>query len=78
MEITQEGAERLAIGIIKQACNDYITGLLSEAAFFHFIRSGYFRLLTSIDPEYLIRKVKEERENYLNEKRKRIKSRKLK
>ena len=68
-----DGYERLANAIILSACRDYSTTLrkLSRYKIYRdamsekesiekFFRSGWFGVLTGIDPEMLIRKLQEE------------------
>lgn len=69
----EDGYERLANAIIITACRDYRTTLrklsrnknnrdaMSEKeSIERFFRSGWFGVLTGIDPELLIRKLQEE------------------
>lgn len=68
-----DGYERLANAIIISACRDYRVALRKLArnknndmamaekeSIERFFRSGWFGVLTSIDPEMLIRKLQEE------------------
>ena len=61
--------EALANGIIVQACKDYRTALKRDnrqsiAEIERFFRSEWYKMLTSIDGEYLIAKLrKEQKEN---------------
>lgn len=64
--------ETLANGIIVQACKDYRTALKlddkqSIAEIERFFRSEWYKMLTSIDGEYLIAKLRKE------QKKKRVK-----
>lgn len=57
--------EALANGIIVQACKDYRTALKwdnrqSIAEIERFFRSEWYKMLTSIDGEYLIAKLRKE------------------
>lgn len=72
MTLTNEGVIRLSIAIIKSACNDYRTGKDSKVEFERFCRSPLFELLTDIQPDYLIEKMRLEREEYVNAEKKRI------
>lgn len=65
--MTESGAERLAIAIIKSACDDYKTGKDSEEKFIRFCKSERFALLTNCSSEYLIEKMRIERREYLHE-----------
>lgn len=71
--MTKEGAELLAIAIIKSACEDYRTGKDSEEEFIRFCKSAFFTLLTDCNPDYLIRRMKKERCDYLEKKKARRK-----
>lgn len=65
--------ENLANAIIIRACEDYKTGMLSELGFRNFCRSSWFRVLTKVNPEYLIKEMEIKRKEYLNDKKKRYK-----
>lgn len=73
--MTESGAERLAIAIIKSACDDYRTGRDSEEKFIRFCKSGMFTILTNCSPDYLIEKMRAERRDYLHEQAKKRKRR---
>ena len=73
MILSEDPYEALANAIVLQACEDYRTALkkikknpknqdaMSEAMECeHFFRSGWYQALTSVDGEYLIRKLREE------------------
>ena len=64
-----EAYENLANAIIMRACEDYKTGKINDYSFKYFCRSGWFRILTKVNPEYLIEKMEIEREEYLNGKK---------
>lgn len=66
-----EQYQNLANAIIIRACDDYKIGRMSDNEFKRFCRSGYFKILTKADPELIIKKMEEEREVYLYEKKKR-------
>ena len=66
-----EQYQNLANAIVIKACDDYKFGRMSEDAFRRFCRSEYFKILTKVNPEFLIEKMAEEREVYLYEKKKR-------
>ena len=66
-----EQYQELANAVIIRACDDYKVGRMSEAEFRRFCRSEYFKILTKVNPEFLIEKMAEEREVYLYEKKKR-------
>ena len=68
-----EAYENLANAIIIRACEDYKTGMISELGFKNFCRSSWFRILTKVNPEYLIEEMEVERKEYLNGKKKRYK-----
>lgn len=72
MSLTKEGVTRLSIAIIKSACDDYRTGKDSKVEFEKFCRSPLFTLLTNIQPDYLIEKMKIEREEYINAEEERV------
>lgn len=61
-----EAYQNLANAIIIKACEDYKTGNMTDYEFKLFCRSGWFRILTKVNPEYLIKKMEIEREEYLN------------
>ena len=44
---------------------------MSDDEFKRFCRSGYFKILTGVNPEFLIEEMAKEREVYLHEKKKR-------
>lgn len=60
-----EAYQNLANAIIIQACEDYKTGEITDNTFECFCRSEWFRVLTKVDPEYLIKKMDKEREGYV-------------
>ena len=73
MTLSEDPYEALANAIVLQACEDYRTALrklkknpknqeaMSEAMECErFFRSGWYQALTSVDGEYLIRKLREE------------------
>ena len=66
-----EQYQNLANAIVIRACDDYKIGRMSEDEFKRFCKSGYFKILTKADPDFIIENMKEEREVYLNEKKKR-------
>lgn len=66
-----EQYQNLANAIVIRACDDYKIGKMSDDEFKRFCRSGYFKILTKVNPEFLIEKMAEEREVYLYEKKKR-------
>ena len=66
-----EQYQNLANAIVIRACDDYKIGRMSDDEFRSFCRSGYFKILTKVNPEFLIEKMAEEREVYLYEKKKR-------
>ena len=68
-----ESYENLANAIIIRACEDYKTGMFSEIGFRNFCRSSWFRVLTKVNPEYLIKEMEIKRKEYLNDKKKRYK-----
>ena len=70
-----EAYENLANAIIMRACEDYKTGKINDYSFKYFCRSGWFRILTKVNPEYLIKKMKIEREEYLYGKKEKTKNR---
>lgn len=57
--------EKLANAIIMQAAKDYRnTNNLSDiASIERFFRSDWFSVLTSVDPEFLIKRLREERKH---------------
>ena len=61
-----EAYQNLANAIIIKACEDYKTGKITDDCFKYFCRSGWFKILTKVNPEYLIKKMEIEREVYLN------------
>lgn len=61
-----EAYQNLANAIIIRACEDYKTGKINDYSFKYFCRSGWFRILTKVNPEYFIKKMKIEREEYLD------------
>ena len=64
-----ESYQNLANAIIISACKDYKTGIMTDYNFKYFCRSSWFRILTKVNPEYLIKKMEIEREEYLNGKK---------
>lgn len=70
-----EAYQNLANAIIIRACEDYKTGNMTDYSFKHFCRSGWFRILTKVKPEYLIKKMEIEREVYLNGKKEKAEKR---
>lgn len=64
-----ESYQNLANAIILRACEDYKTGNMTDYTFKYFCRSSWFRILTKVNSEYLIEKMKIEREEYLNDKK---------
>lgn len=49
----------LSCGIVKQACDDYIKGgEKTRKSIIKFIQSDYFRKISNIDPDYLIKSLK--------------------
>ena len=64
-----ESYKNLANAIIIRACEDYKTGNMTDYSFKYFCMSSWFRILTKVNPEYLIEKMKIEREEYLNGKK---------
>ena len=64
-----EAYQNLANAIIIKACEDYKTGKITDDSFKYFCRSEWFRILTKLNPEYLIKKMKIERKEYLNGKK---------
>ena len=70
-----EAYQNLANAIIIKACEDYKTGKINDYSFKYFCRSGWFRILTKVNPEYLIKKMKIEREVYLNGKKEKAEKR---
>ena len=60
-----EAYHNLANAIIIRACEDYKTGKINDYSFKYFCRSGWFKILTKVDSEYLIKKMEKEREVYL-------------
>lgn len=57
--------ENLANGIVVQACEDYRAALKRDdeqaiTEIERFFRSGWYKMLTSIDEEYLISKLRKE------------------
>ena len=65
----KEAYHNLANAIIIRACEDYVTGEITDCSFKRFCRSNWFRILTNVKPEYLIEKMEIKREVYLNEKK---------
>ena len=65
-----EAYENLANAIIMRACEDYKTGKINDYSFKYFCRSGWFRILTKVDSEYLIKKMEKERECLIWQERK--------
>lgn len=57
--------EKLANAIIMQAAKDYRNTNNSSdiASIERFFRSDWFSVLTSVDPEFLIKRLREEREH---------------
>ena len=70
-----EAYQNLANAIIIKACQDYKTGKITDYNFKYFCRSGWFRILTKVNPEYLIKKMEIEREVYLNGKKEKAEKR---
>ena len=70
-----EAYQNLANAIIIKACEDYKTGKITDYSFKYFCMSDWFRVLTTVNPEYLIKKMKIEREEYLNGKKEKAKKR---
>lgn len=64
-----EAYQNLANAIIIKACEDYKTGKITGYNFRCFCRSEWFRILTKLNPEYLIKKMEIEREEYLDDKK---------
>lgn len=64
-----EAYQNLANAIIIRACEDYKTGNMTDYCFKYFCMSSWFRILTKVNPEYLIEKMNIEREEYLNDKK---------
>ena len=71
----KEGYYDLANAIIKKACEDYKTGKINDYSFKYFCRSGWFKILTKVDSEYLIKKMEKEREVSLYGKKEKTKNR---
>ena len=70
-----EAYQNLANAIIIRACEDYKTGKINDYSFENFCRSGWFRILTKVNPEYLIKKMEIEREVCLNGKKEKAEKR---
>ena len=70
-----EAYENLANAIIMRVCEDYKTGKINDYSFKYFCRSGWFRILTKVDSEYLIKKMEKEREVSLYGKKEKTKNR---
>ena len=70
-----EAYQNLANAIIIRACEDYKNGEIKNYSFEYFCRSECFRILTKVNPEYLIKKMKIEREEYLNGKKEKTEKR---
>ena len=70
-----EAYQNLANEIIIRACEDYKKGKMTDYRFKRFCRSDWFRILTKVNPEYLIKKMEIEREVYLNGKKERAEKR---
>ena len=70
-----EAYYNLANAIIIRACEDYKTGNMTDYGFKRFCRSNWFRTLTGINPEYLIKKMEMERREYLNAQKTKAKKR---
>ena len=66
-----EQYQELANAIVIRACDDYKIGRISDNEFRRFCRSGYFKILTKVNPEFLIEEMAKERKVYLYEKKKR-------
>lgn len=66
-----ENYENLAIAIIKQACDDFKRGNISEVSFKRFIYSDMFSNITRFDPDTLYELMKKERKEYEQKKKKR-------
>ena len=57
--ISWNGAQNLVCAILKQAADDYISYPNMRPSITKFIRSDYFRQITTIDPEFFEKKLKE-------------------
>ena len=64
-----EQYQNLANAIVIRACDDYKIGKMSDDEFRRFCRSGYFKILTKVNPEFIIEEMAKEREAYLYEKK---------
>ncbi len=73
-KINDKGAQKLAIGIVKCAAEDYMKALSNRKVervppevvmndIEHFFFSPWYAQLTNLNPEYLIRKLREEVKN---------------
>lgn len=47
----------LAVAIVAQACQDYINSYISEESFKEFLYSGWYAILTDINPKLLFKEV---------------------
>ena len=70
-----EAYHNLANAIIIRACEDYKTGKINDYSFKYFCMSGWFKILTNVNPEYLIKKMEKEREVSLYGKKEKTKNR---
>ena len=70
-----EAYENLATAIIMRACEDYKTGKINDYSFKYFCRAAWFKKLTKVDSEYLIKKMEKEREVSLYGKKEKTKNR---
>lgn len=52
---------RLASAIVEQTCLDYKSGYLTDAQIEKFCRSQWYELLTDVDGEYMLRRLKNDR-----------------
>lgn len=70
-----EAYENLANAIIVQACEDYRLDRISDNTFALFCKSKWYSCLTRVPPDYLLSRMRREKEVYQNGKaKKRYKS----
>lgn len=72
-DLDDDGAQMLAAEIIKQVIFDYTKGAPETAiSLERFVRGRRFRAIASVDPEHLIKLMRERRKEYQTEKQKRL------
>lgn len=62
----------LAMAIIKQAVDDYVSSSCTEREFKRFLYSDFFAMLSNIDADYLLRLANREKFSRLNKRKERV------